>query len=270
MRSDLLSVCAVLAATSGATAQAITYTGPTYTQNFDGLSAGVAGPTVAAGHGPHALSTVGFAGAVGVDGWYGGNHSGTGADSEFRAQDGSLASGRGVVSFGASGSEERALGALSPANNNQAPRFGALFQNNTGQTLTQVTISFTGEQWRIGNVVAVNTLQFFYALANSIADPQMTSFSALNFSGFAHAPGTGGAAADGNAAENRLDVSATITGLNWVAGDTLAIAWQSDVRAGVQNDGLAIDNFSFTAVPSPGGVAALSLGAAAFAGRRRR
>lgn len=244
----------------------VNYTGGLYTQNFDGLARTPEGTTLTqTGRGPHDLSA-GLPGSVGVDGWYGANPSGSSGNTEYRVQNGSLGSGagRGVISFGQSGSSERALGALSTSN--QINSFGAVLVNSTGFTITDLTISYTGEQWRRGNVSSPNTLGFFFGLGGSISSA-VTAFNALNFV----APNTQAAptevALDGNAAQNRAVIGATISGLNWAPGASLAIAWKAEDLSG-QDDGLAIDDVSIIGVPAPAGLPALGLAALGF--RRRR
>ncbi|HMP08334.1 MAG TPA: hypothetical protein PJ982_18445, partial [Lacipirellulaceae bacterium] len=95
------------------------------------------------------------------------NYAGSSPSTEFRAQDGSQAgsAGRGVVSFGAAGSSDRALGVL--ATSNQISRFGVAFVNNTATTLNQMSAEFVVEQWRRGNVPSPgNSLAFAYAVTS--------------------------------------------------------------------------------------------------------
>lgn len=261
------STLALTAAASTASAANISYTGGTYSQNFDGLANSPFGTTqTQSGRGPHALGT-GLGGSTGVDGWFGGNFSGSSANTEFRVQDGSLGSGggRGVISFGAVGSSERAVGLLSTSN--QISSVGAVLSNDTAGTLTSVTVSYFGEQWRRGNVATPNSINFFYGL-NATIQTAATAFSALSFTG----PNTQAAptevALNGNAAANRTFISATITGLNWTPGSTLALVWRAIDQDG-QDDGLAIDDVSISAVPAPAALPLAGLGALAIVRRRR-
>ncbi|MDX2131400.1 MAG: hypothetical protein SFY69_05045 [Planctomycetota bacterium] len=241
----------------------ISYTGGVYSQNFDGLPS--SGTLTQTGRGPHALNPI--FGDASLDGWFGGNPGGSNGNTEFRAQDGSLAgsAGRGVVSFGTTGSGERALGALPTSN--QISHFGALFTNNTGATLTDITISYTGEQWRRGDVADPQFLGFFYGLGSSIADA-MTAESALSFSSANTQAAPLEVALNGNDPMNKTLVTATISGVNWTPGSTLAIRWLISEQSG-QDDGLAVDDFSLRAVPAPGAGALLGLGAIVALRRRR-
>ncbi len=263
-----IALLAVVGLTAAANAQ-LSFTGGTITQNFDGLPAttGAGSDTVTvAGRGPHAL-TAGFTAATGVTGWQGANFSGSSTTTEFRAQNGSGAggSGRGVISFGSTGSSDRALGTL--ATSNQINSFGLVLTNNTGAPITFFTVSYVGEQWRRGSVPGPNKLAFLYRLGSGLASTGLTAFPALDFV----APNTQGAptevAIDGNAAANRTAITGTITGINWAPGTNLVLQWNGQDQTG-QDDGLAIDDFSFV-VPTPGAAALLGLGAL-VAGRRRR
>jgi len=264
-RMTLLMV--VAAATTlhcgAATADIIVYSGGTYSNDFDGLP--MTGSQTLSGKGPHSFLTD-VSGVTGMDGWFLANPGGSSPNTEFRAHDGSLSSssGRGVVSFGTDGSSDRALGALSTGN--QISSFGAVFLNDSGLTLTDVSISFFGEHWR--QTELINTLSFHYGFGDSI-DDATTAYDSLDFSSLS----TGGTdtAIDGNLPENRQFVSATISGLSWEAGQHLAIRWNMDEFAG-QDSGIAIDDFQFsaTAIPEPGSSLLGLIGVAALLLNRRR
>jgi uncharacterized protein (TIGR03382 family) len=249
---------------AGAGAQTIPYAGGAYTQNFNGL--GITGAAVLTGRGPHALE--GVLGASGVPGWYGANFGGSSTSTEVKAHDGSLASseGRGVIYYGATGSGERALGALPTSN--QISSFGAVFTNTTGQTLQEATIGFWGEQWRRGNVTTPNVLAFGYGLSSSI-ELATTPFSGLDFASVNMQASPTEVALDGNAAGNRAFITATIQDLNWAPGATLAIAWRINDISG-QDNGLGIDDFEFSAtVPAPGSLVLVLCGVVGLFRRRR-
>jgi hypothetical protein len=259
------TVCALATAAS---AQSVPFSG-SYSQNFDTLPA--VGAQTLAGRGPHAFGALSSFSITGLDGWYFSNPTGSSTSTEFRAQDGSLsgADGRGVVSFGSTGSTDRALGAL--ATSNQINAFGLVLTNNTAAAIDAIHISYFGEQWRHGDHTGVaNALGFEWALAGSIGGGGFNSFAPLTFASVV-TTGAINVALDGNAAANRSLVTATLSGLAWGAGQTLALRWTANDLSG-QDDGLAIDNFSVTAVPEPGHWTLMLAGLAAVAGvaRRRR
>jgi hypothetical protein len=264
------AIVLALAAAAQAGAANVSFTGATYFQNFDGLPATPSTTTVILGKGPHSFSTI--AGATGLDGWYFGNPLGSSANTEFRAQDGSLGSGggRGVISFGTTSSAERALGAVPTSN--QINRFGVLMVNNSGATINALDVAFTGEQWRIGDTTSgANTLGFAYGVATSINDAGLSAFAGLSFSSVVVTGPTPETALNGNSPANQASRSGTLTGLNWGAGQTLAMRWTMNDLSG-QDDGLGIDNFSVaTPVPEPEIYAMLLAGLCAIgvAARRR-
>lgn len=255
-------VCAAAGALvmSAAASGQVNFSG-NYSQNFDGL--GQTGAVTQSGPGPHAIN--GILGSTGMDGWYGANFFGSSTNTEFKAHDGSLGSsaGRGVVFFGANGSSDRALGALSTSN--QIPSFGLVLFNNSASTYTALDISFIGEQWRAGDANIPDVLSFSYGMGTSLT-AATTSFSALNFA----TPNLlgGNIGVNGNDPLNQTALSNTITGLNWAPGQSLVLRWDLGDLSG-QDNGLSIDNLSVTGVvPGPGAMALMAL--AAMRSRRRR
>jgi predicted extracellular nuclease len=240
----LLSVLAVLTASAQ-----LSYTGGTYTQNFDTL------PSSGTFTLPNAISNPGqiyfFSdapiNASNLSGWSFVRTLNSGT-SRFLVSDGSGTTPAGsVYSYGTASSGERALGSL--ASNSNISSFGVVLVNNTGATISQFTVSYTGEQWRRGSAAA-NTLTFSHSVGgSSITTGTFTTFSGLSLT----APVTTGAnlALNGNALANRTFVTATVTGLNWLPGQTLVLRW-ADVDDTGSDDGLAIDDFSFT-TPTPAG-----------------
>ena len=262
------AVLAMCAATTSVEGAALSYVGGTYTENFDSLPS--TGSGTLPGKGPNYL-VPGWTGASGLTGWQGAiDVASTGTNTEYRAQNGSGSgsAGRGLNSFGTTGSAERALGALPTSN--QIPFFGLVLQNNTENTLTQFTLSFTGEQWRRGDTSPQDKLLFSYGLASDIS-ASLTSYAALDFAAPTSAPLN--SALDGNLPANQTFKSATITGLTWGVGQTLVLKWSAPDITG-QDDGLAIDNLSFVAhaVPEPAGLTLALLAAAGALGAvwRRR
>lgn len=224
----------------------LSYKGGTYTQNFDTLPA--SGTTTFTGlTAPFDLAAA-PANAAGMPGWTLASTVGT---PSLIAGTGSGNAGA-AYSFGASGSTERALGSV--GSGSVAPRFGLTLVNDTGTTITQFTLAYTGEQWRHGGAAAPNKLTFTYAVGGTnLNTGTFVAAAALDFTGLITT--TTASALDGNLAANRTaaPLSSTITGLTWLPGQTLVLRW-SDVDDAGSDDGLAIDDLSFTtpvAAPPP-------------------
>ncbi len=167
--------------------------------------------------------------------------SGTNANALYTAGTGSSNTGD-TYSFGASDDTERAFGGLLSGSLN--PTIGASFTNNTGSTITQLEISYTGEQWRLGTSGRTDRLDFQYSLdATSLTTGSWANVDNLDFNG-PISTGTVGLL-DGNSAANRSSISATIPDLNIADGATFWIRW-TDFNASGSDDGLAVDDFSLT------------------------
>ncbi|MEY3435936.1 MAG: hypothetical protein RL335_392, partial [Bacteroidota bacterium] len=75
--------------------------------------------------------------------------TGTNANTSFEANNGSLATGN-TYSYGATSNSDRGLGALSSGSVNSF--IGASFKNTSGKVLKSITITYTGELWRKGEL----------------------------------------------------------------------------------------------------------------------
>ena len=190
-------------------------------------------------------------------------------DNEQYAADSGASTTGDTYSYGPSANTDRALGGLRTGT--LIPLFGAGFTNNTGQTITSLAISYTGEQWRLGFAGRADRLDFQYSTnATSISTGTWTDLNALDFI----TPNTATTGAkDGNNASNRTALSSTLSSLSIGAGATVWIRWQ-DFDASNADDGLAVDDFSLTpsAIPEPASVSFLAglLASGAVFTRRRR
>lgn len=72
----------------------------------------------------------------------------------------------GLYSFGAEQSSDRSLGSLASAGNTY--RYGLALTNETGQAVTNLTVCFMAEQWRVGSSALTNTLTFDYCITNRV------------------------------------------------------------------------------------------------------
>jgi hypothetical protein len=172
-------------------------------------------------------------------GWYL-SESGSSANSTLSANDGSASSGE-TYSYGTSTNSDRAFGGL--RSGSVIPTIGAKFQNSTGSVINNLSISYIGEQWRLGSTGRNDRLDFQYSLdATSISSAgTWTDVNSLDFSGPISSGTTG--ALSGNSSSNRTEITHTITGLTIADGAIFYIRW-SDVDATGADDGLAVDDFS--------------------------
>ncbi|MBI1302533.1 MAG: hypothetical protein GC172_01925 [Phycisphaera sp.] len=253
--NKLLSVAAAAAVSSCA------FGSLTYNQNFDSM--GSTNQTVV---GSGAINAQGV--IAGLDGlWQAARIAGTGSTALVAtSNDGSGNSG-GIFNYAQPSSDpDRALGAL--ASNSTTAAFGVAITNTSGLTLDTITITFDAMMFRT-STVAVNKLLFAYGFSSGSA----TATDFLSSSGLtADAQGdiVGGTPVPSNGVLNPAAstlVSFTLTSIVWTDGSTLFLRW-SDFNDGGNDAGLAIDNFSLVAVPTPGSLALL--GVAGLVARRRR
>ncbi|MFN8531113.1 MAG: ExeM/NucH family extracellular endonuclease [Anaerolineae bacterium] len=207
------------------TSASLTTAGSAYTQNFDTLS-NTAGSTT-----NESLPA----------GWCLTESGGGARDNEQYGVDTGGANTGDTYSYGAAGSTDRAFGGLQSGT--LIPVIGASFTNNTGCTVTQLDISYVGEEWRLGTAGRADRLNFEYSLSSTdLTTGPWTAVSALDFS----TPDTATIGAkNGNAAADRTAVSSTINSLSIANGATFWIRW-TDTNASGADDGLSVDDFSLT------------------------
>ncbi len=170
------------------------------------------------------------------------------SDSSIRVDNGTSGTGDTVL-YGATAGNERALGSLSSAS--LKSQYGVALVNTSNHTYDSFTLAYTGEQWRDGgNASAVpNKLTFEYSTtAASLTDAGFTADTSLDFT----APisnTTADAVLDGNLGANQASLSHTISGISWGPGQTLYLRW-TDANETGNDDGLALDNLSFSAASS--------------------
>jgi len=230
-----LIVLSCIAAVSPAAAISVNQFNVAATENFDTLSNSGTSSTLPAG--------------------WAFNEAGSGANSTYSAGTGSASTGN-TFSFGDTSSSERAFGTLQSLS--LLSTIGTVVTNLTGATITEFSIQYMGEQWRLGAIGRADRLDFAYSLdGSSLITGTWTDVNALDFI----APVTSGPTGllDGNVAGNQTLITHSLTGFSLAPGASLWLRW-SDLNAvsatfvDVSDDGLAIDNFSITAVQQlPGG-----------------
>lgn len=167
------------------------------------------------------------------------SETGTSADNTYAVNNGS-SNGGNTYSVGATSSSARSLGGLQSGS--VIPTFGFYFQNNSGSTATSVTISYTGETWRVGTTGRSDRLDFQYSInATSLTTGTWTDFDALDYANVQS--GTTITAAQTSAVQT-ASISNTIT-LTIASGSKVFIRW-NDFNASGSDDVLAINDFSIT------------------------
>lgn len=194
----------------------------TYTQDFNTLSNTIASTTLPPGW-------------ILVE-------SGTGSNTSYSVTTGT-STAADTYSAGASSSTDRALGSL--RSNALGSTIGASFTNNSGSTITDLQISYTGEQWRTGTTQAItDRMDFQYSLnATDLVTGTFTDVDQLDFSSPLVSAPVG--AKDGNLSANRTSITYTISGLSISPGSTFYIRWV-DFNVTNTDDILAIDDLSIT------------------------
>src|SRR6476469_4866731 len=178
----------------------LTTIGSAYTQNFDTLS-NTAGSTT---------------NNLTLTGWFMTESGGGARDNEQYAVDTGGSTTGDTYSYGAAASTERALGQL--RSGTLIPLFGACFTNNTGSTISSLSVAYNGEEWRLGTAGRTDQMNFEYSTnATDLVTGTWTGVAALNFV----TPDTATTGAkNGNAAADRTARSSTISSLSIPNGAT--------------------------------------------------
>lgn len=207
-----------------------------------------------------------------LPGWYA---SKSGVDSTNYIADTGVRNTGGLYSYGTNGvhsASDRALGSIGSGSASPMA-YGIRFYNNTAVAQTNITISYTGEQWRVASANA-NTLAFSYAVSsspitNTFSAATWISFPALDFV----SPIVSGTnALDGNLPANRqLFTSIVLTGVSIQPGQELSLRWVDEDDPG-SDDAIAIDDLTVTfatnaaAPPTPAYIATPPHDQSVFAG----
>ena len=219
------------------------------------------------------IITTSDAGGLGLantmPGWYGAADTlftGVVGISRFGAQDGDQTTG-GVIDFGPNDSgvlkgTNRALGLLSTGTTGSTT-FALKLVNETSNSITNVSISFTGELWHNGTTERLmsfgysedSTATNFLLSSESISNAILVSN--LSFS-FPTAPVV--TTIDGTQSSNQLDLATNNMELAapWTPGGAIWLIWSINYYGSGSGNGYAIDNLTFSnasppTVPVPSG-----------------
>jgi hypothetical protein len=179
----------------------------------------------------------------------------TGTGTTIAAGTGSINTGN-LYSFGATSATDRALGSLGSGNvaaGNFA--YGVQLQNNSGATITQLSVSYMGEQWRDGGAAtpAPQTVAFYYKISPALittTDPNSnaswTAVTTLDFTSPTYVNLTSGNLLDGNLPANRVFFGAvSIPSLSIPTGSYIMLKWDDPNQTG-NDHGLAIDSVTIS------------------------
>lgn len=251
-----------LALLAGGAHAAVSYSGGTYSENFDGMSTTSAANTFVGPNGTH-FSLAPF----GLPDWTVARLApGTGTQMSYFAEAGT-GNGGAIYSYGMAGSGERALGSLASGSN--VPAFGVEFVNNAPFTIDSFTVALTSEAWR-SSTSTQNILTFAWGVSGGTITP--TTFltdTSMTADPLGNVVGPAPVTTNGALNPPTLGtVSVTVTGLSVAPGQSIFLRW-TDFNDVGNDAGLAIDDFSFSATPAPGSVGLLGLAGLVVARRRR-
>lgn len=194
----------------------------------------------------------------------------------FNGTNNGTSTGGGFYSYGANGNSNRALGYLGNSGTQESITNAATFTNSTGETITQLALSFDAQQWHSAGSGGTRINGWAVSISTDggmsyapVTVGNLSSWLSSNTLG----GGIGGAPVDGYTQSSTR--SGTLTGLSIANGTNFLLRWSSNQGIGTGfSQGIAIDNVSVTAVPEPtatvlGGLAALAAAAAARRFRRR-
>jgi hypothetical protein len=150
--------------------------------------------------------------------------------------------------YGTTNDSDRAIGGL--CNNSNCPiGYGMKLYNSSAGSISRISVSYTGEQWRVGLDDSPQQIQFYYKISSipeisfsaSISSNGWIGVSALNFV----SPKTNHSiikVLNGNDSDNRKIIAEySIPGISIPSGSYIYLRW-NDVVNGTGDHGLAIDD----------------------------
>lgn len=193
----------------------------------------------------NSLPTSGTTNAFNLTGW-------SANRAEIRAGNGSSNTGA-FYSFGEGESNERAIGSLT-SNAQNFIVFGFELRNNTGEGITKVNLTFTGELWRLGNrnvadIPVADTLYFDYSTTATSIDDTLATWTLVPALFFVSPDTVGdGIAVNGNNPSNQRAITGSIEAAV-PAGSGIWLRWNNTRFSGEvlgAKDGLGIDDLTVT------------------------
>jgi hypothetical protein len=210
-------------------AQVSMTTSGTYSQDFNSLA--------------NTGTTVGWFNNSTLANWYAAFQTGT--LSVYRPDNGSTNTGS-IYSYGLAGSTERTLGSLS-SGTPVVVAYGVQMQNNSAVTISNINVTYVGEQWRCGGKITQDTLYFYYKVSpTAFTSPEAgvvtgwTKVPALCFASPTNTTTTG--PLDGNASANQtIFNNVSIPSISIPAGEYVMFRWY-DINEAGGDHGFGVDS----------------------------
>jgi hypothetical protein len=226
MKKIFLSIATIATFVAANAQTPISLTTTSYTQDFNSLDTSSANSSNL----PTGWAIFEVGGSANVNNQYKG---GTGASNTGD-----------TYSFGLT--NDRALGAVSSGN--LRSYYGVGFTNNTGSTITSLTVNYTAEQWRVGDLVFTtnDSVALEYSTVATGVSDTLASWQqpvALMMQSVITSA-TASGAVDGNAAANKAAKSGTFA-VTIPVGGTIYLRWNDGNSAG-SDDGLSVDDLNIT------------------------
>jgi predicted extracellular nuclease len=181
------------------------------------------------------------------------------AINSYNADTGASTTGT-FLSYGSSGSSDRALGSLgsggayfgSAASGAVAGWFALALNNATAASITNLAISFNGEQWRNGGNSTAQTMVLEYGYGTGFDKVTTWTAPGGSFNWSSPVATATAAAVDGNNAGRVGSLGGTLnlSATPWVADGTLWLRWTETNDSG-NDHGLAVDDLTITTAQAP-------------------
>ncbi len=164
------------------------------------------------------------------------SETGTNANTTYASGTGSSATGE-TYSFGTAA--DRTLGGL--RSGSLIPSYGTRIFNNTGSTISTITIAYTGKTWRVGAASRPDQIDFQYSSnATSLTTGTWIDENNLDYANPGQATGNGSVLHSAN-------ISHTMQGLSLAPGASIWIRW-TDLDATGADDGMGVDDVCITPI----------------------
>ncbi|MEB3350924.1 MAG: ExeM/NucH family extracellular endonuclease, partial [Cyanobacteriota bacterium] len=165
------------------------------------------------------------------------------------------------VSYGSTGSSDRALGGLgsggsyfgSPSSGSLAGWFALALTNASGAAIASLDLSFNGEQWRNGGNTTAHTMELQWGFGASFEQVGLWTTPGASFNWTSPLTGSTAGAVDGNGAGRVAGVggSLDLSASPWATDATLWLRW-AEINDPGNDHGLAIDDVRLSVATPPG------------------